>query len=340
MRLSIFVGARPNFVKAAPILRAAKNRSHECFLIHTGQHYDYDLNKSFFEDLCMQDPDYNFNISTSSDYGSYMSRMINNINSTSKYLSSDFSIVLGDTDSSLAAAIGSKKYGPLVHVEAGLRSKNISMREEYNRVLIDNISDILFCTENRGVDNLINEKLQGILVGNVMIDSIEFILNNFKNHNNIDEKYAVLTIHRSEKSLFDLRALANNIKRIADNLLIIFPMHPRLNAHRKLFLHDNIRIVNSMRYSDFVFLLASASCVFTDSGGVQEETSFLGTPCFTLRDETERPITVELGTNSVVGKTGTDYFSLRKCNKKGKKIPFWDGKASERIISYLEKECL
>lgn len=337
MRISIFVGARPNFVKAAPLLRAAEARDHECFLIHTGQHYDYSLNTSFFEDLCIKIPDYNFNIVTSNDYGSYMSKMIQSAAAVSKELSPDFSIVVGDTDSSLAAAVGANVCTPLVHVEAGLRSRNIAMREEYNRVLIDNISDVRFCTEKSAITNLEKEGLSGILVGNVMIDSVAFMLGNGGGERAENTEYAVLTIHRAEKSEGDLVALADNIKRIANFTVILFPMHPRLASYAGVFKHKNIKILSPLRYAEFVHFIKNAKCVFTDSGGIQEETSFLGVPCFTLRDETERPITVELGTNTIIGKTGTGYFSVSDKYKTGRSIPFWDGKASDRIIEYLER---
>lgn len=329
MKIVITVGARPNFVKAAPIIKELKRKGHLYTLIHTGQHYDYEMSKVFFEDLEIPDPQFHLE-------GMQRERYVHAIKEIARLEKPDFSIVLGDTDSSLAAALGTSRVCKTVHVEAGLRSRNLKMREELNRIVIDHISDIHFCTEISAVKNLCDEGITGILVGNVMIDTLRMMINkDLENVNFEYRNYGVLTIHRMEKDRKTLERIFRRIKKITEEYQIIFPVHPRMEKYSDLYKDIGLTIVKPMRYVEFVNLVNLADFIITDSGGVQEEASYLNVPCFTIRDETERPITVTHGTNKIVYEDARG-LKINKTEPEEKEIPMWDGKTSQRIISFLE----
>lgn len=336
MKIFITVGARPNIVKAAPLVREAEKRDIEYVLLHTGQHYDYEMSKVFFEDLDIPDPDVHMGQIKKEKQVKIMREIINNERP-------DFSIVFGDTDSSLYAALASCKVCKIAHVEAGLRSWNMKMKEETNRIIIDQLSDIHFCTERSGMTNIYNEGYYGVLVGNIMIDSLVYMMKKDTKINNRHGDYGVLTIHRSEKSFSEMSKLFKVIENICKSKKIIFPVHPRMKRYEDLYRYiNNLYKVDPMGYSDFINLINLSDFVITDSGGVQEETSFLCVPCFTARDETERPVTVSNGTNCIVGNILQDFDSMfdkhiqKLKDRKEFNIPMWDGKTSERIISQLE----
>jgi len=336
MKIVITVGARPNFVKAAPLVREATKRGNECILIHTGQHYDNEMDKVFFKELDIPEPDFQL-------YGVPRSRYVHAIKKTIRMIKPDYSIVLGDTDSSLAAALASCKICKTVHIEAGLRSGNRKMKEEFNRVVIDHVSDIHFCTEISAVKNLCAEGISGILVGNVMIDTLSWALEKRINMKakqvvDINGKYGLLTIHRSEKTDEDIRKLFDNIEvYLSGHIQIIFPVHPRMKKYEEIYANcPRIIPVPPLGYFEFIDLLNLAEFVITDSGGVQEESSFLGVPCYTIRDETERPVTVTHGTNKIVGIDARNLPPEYITRDYEKEIPMWDGKTSERIISFLK----
>jgi UDP-N-acetylglucosamine 2-epimerase (non-hydrolysing) len=359
IKCAIVVGARPNFVKAAPLISEMKRRS-EIFspvLIHTGQHYDALMSKTFFDELGLENPDYNLGIGSGS-HATQTAKAMLELEPLLIKLLPDLVITLGDVNSTLAAAlVASKLLIPTAHVEAGLRSGDRTMPEEINRIATDSISDLLFATSEDAVENLCNEGIPRekiFLVGNVMIDTMLQHLVRAKERKTFarfgleEFGYAVATIHRP--SNVDNRQRLNEVisllGEIAAGVKIIFPAHPRTQAmieKEAIRIPENVEIINPLGYTDFLGLMAYSRFVLTDSGGIQEETSVLGIPCLTIRDNTERPITVKLGTNRVVGKDHQKVLSavkeiLQSCHPpfQMKEIPFWDGRASERICNVIE----
>jgi UDP-N-acetylglucosamine 2-epimerase (non-hydrolysing) len=358
--ISLIIGARPNFMKIAPIVRALKNTS-EFFtyrLIHTGQHINKEMSEVFLDELGIPEPDAYLNGSGKTQSEQTAKIMVNFEKECSKFRS-DIILVVGDINSSLACAIVAKKmHIKLVHVEAGLRSGDRDMPEEINRILIDSITDKYFVTEPEAIKNLINEghNIDKIhYVGNVMIDNLFFQkekLNNLPSVNfstsklkNKLNRYAVVTLHRpfnvDNKDI--LAGIVDSLNQISLSLPIIFPVHPRTRKNINKFkikFNDNIFLTKPLSYLEFLNLWQDSDMVLTDSGGLQEETTALGVRCITIRNNTERPITVEKGTNILAGVAPNDILrAFNKANEKKiikiNKIELWDGNAALRIIDNL-----
>lgn len=366
VKVAIIVGARPNFMKAAPILKAMKqNGSFEPVLIHTGQHYDALMSDVFFKDLDMPAPDIFLGIGS----GTHAEQTAKIMLAKEKYLiemKPDLVLVVGDVNSTLAAALTAAKLNiPVAHVEAGLRSGDRTMPEEINRLLTDQISDLLFTTEPSGAENL---KREGVapekihFVGNTMIDSLIQNLPKIENSKILEKlnlqkgKYAALTLHRpsnvdTKEGLEKIfQALEPVLKKIASqNMSVVFPVHPRTRAKIAEFFPQlqlvGLIFTEPLGYSEFIKLVQLSRFTITDSGGIQEETSVLGVPCLTLRNSTERPITIEVGTNTLItdqelsrGKLQAEVDKILSGQYKQGKIPdLWDGKAAERIVAILSK---
>ena len=359
MKILLAVGTRPNFVKIASIIRAIEKTDIEYVLVHTGQHYDPAMSRSFFEELDIPEP--HVNLRQSLDTYIAFGTMMNIFDLTLDKISPDMVVVVGDVDSTFACALVAARKGiKVVHVEAGLRSLDRTMKEEINRILTDSISDLFFTTEEMANYNLLREGKDMnriFFVGNVMIDSLKYIQEKTKNESVSfdvkEKKYGVVTLHRPSNVDNEeiLEALLDTLYNISKNLRLIFPLHPRVKRNIALFglkdkmesLSDNIIIADPLGYSEMIRLMKMARLVITDSGGVQEETTYLNVPCLTVRENTERPITVDLGTNILVGR------DMRVLEDNARKIifgevkegcipPLWDGHAAERIVTILEKE--
>lgn len=358
------VGARPNFMKMAPILRAmaAHTPPLPVLLVHTGQHYDKDMSDRLFEDLRLPRPDVNLEVgsATHAVQTAEVMRRFEPIVDTHK---PSCVVVVGDVNSTLACSLVAVKKGvPVAHIEAGLRSYDRAMPEEINRILTDQISDRLYLTERSAQDNLAREGIPAervAFVGNVMIDSVVFGRANAPKAQStlqahaVDPKfldhpagYGVVTLHRPSNvdDADTLRALLGVLGEVAADLPLVFALHPRTRGNIERFgltdLMDPARMVMlpPQGYLDMLGLMAGATVVLTDSGGLQEETTALGVPCLTLRENTERPITVEQGTNLLVGRDrGTILASMQDIlggrGKRGRVPEFWDGRAAERIAA-------
>lgn len=356
MLIHIIAGARPNFIKIASLIHAIENvkKPIKYRLVHTGQHYHKGLSKAFFDDFNLPEPDINFNTGSGTASEQTGAIMI----AYEKFLlveKPDFCIVVGDVTSSMACAVTAKKMKVrVVHIEAGLRSYDWNMPEEINRVIIDSIADYLFTTTQNAANLLIGEGKsndQIFFVGNTMIDTLLKFQSKFKKppiwddenlkHNN----YLVLTLHRPSNvdDPSNLKKIIDTIISNTKNLPIIFPVHPRtLKFFDSLEIKGKICPTEPMSYLEFNYLVKHSKAVITDSGGITEETTVLGIPCITLRNNTERPETVNLGTNELVGtNTSALISSLEKLFnnnwKKGSIPEKWDGKAGERIITLLSK---
>ena len=352
------VGARPNFMKIAPIHKAFQkfNKKILHLICHTGQHYDETMSKIFFDDLELPKPDFYLGVGS----GSHAEQTAKIMIEFEKILikeKPDLVIVVGDVNSTIACSLtASKLHIKVAHVEAGLRSYDRLMPEEINRVLTDSIADYLFVTEKSGVENLSKEgvdqdKIE--FVGNVMIDSLIYYLPKAKNSNILDQlnlvrnKYVLVTLHRPTNVdiLDQALRLKKLLNRIAEERKVIFPMHPRTRNNWESFgiiekLNSNIILTEPLGYIDFLNIIKNAELILTDSGGIQEESTYLQVQCITLRDSTERPVTVELGTNQLLGNNldlaeQTAIEVLNGKIKKGKVPELWDGNASERIVAKL-----
>jgi len=358
MKITIVAGARPNFIKIAPIIRAIQKRESEgaaiAFrLVHTGQHYDKNLSDTFFEELNIPQPHSNLEVKSGSQSQqtaaimvAFEQELIQN--------PCDLVLVVGDVNSTMACAIVAKKLNVKVaHVEAGIRSGDMTMPEEINRIVTDSITDYFFTTSETASQNLLKygaDPKQIHFVGNVMIDTLTQNLERIQKPD-FWEKYAletgnyiILTLHRPsnvdeeqslQKLLLGIDALANGKK-------VIFPVHPRTKAilENTNLEFKNIIYAEPQGYLAFMYLIKNSFAVITDSGGISEETTVLGIPCFTMRENTERPETQTIGTNTLVGisleKLEKEFNLFLKNGKRESGIPeLWDGKASERIIEIL-----
>ena len=343
------VGARPNFVKAAPVLRAIRERGMRQTLVHTGQHYDGNMSDVFFTQLDIPEPDFNLEVGSGS-HASQTAEIMRRFEPVVLERKPDLTLVYGDVNSTVAAAlVCSKLLIPVGHVEAGLRSFDRTMPEEINRIVTDRLSDVLFTPSEDGDANLLREgvpKERIHFVGNVMIDSLIRLLPAARNcpKNGFPERFALVTLHRpSNVDDFEtLRELLNALARVSKDLNIVFPVHPRTRQRITEFGIDsqNLRLLDPLPYIEFLSLQTRAAVVITDSGGIQEETTYLGVPCLTLRPNTERPITVTSGTNILVGDDrGRLIAELGKImegkQKKGVTPPLWDGRTGERIANIL-----
>jgi UDP-N-acetylglucosamine 2-epimerase (non-hydrolysing) len=359
MHILHVVGARPNFMKAAPVLRALMTFPEvQQTLVHTGQHYDSVMSDVFFQQLGMPEPDVNLGVG-SGTHAQQTAAVMQGFEPVLRQYRPSLVLVYGDVNSTLAAALVCSKLGVAVgHVEAGLRSYDRNMPEEINRLLTDQIAELLFTPSADANDNLIREGLDPgrvHLVGNVMIDSLVRLLPSTEQlfPENVTEPYALVTLHRPSNvdDLDWLRELLEALSDISSHLGIVFPVHPRTRDRLNELGFCNpagsrLRIVDPLPYLEFIALQRRALVVITDSGGIQEETTFLGVPCLTVRENTERPVTVTLGTNQLVGR---DVSRLKRVvgdlmqivlgtttrREDSTLIPLWDGHAAERIAQIV-----
>lgn len=357
-KITIIAGARPNFMKIAPIIHAfnkvnEKQKKINFRLVHTGQHFDHKMSATFFEELNIPKPDVNLNINGGSQAEQTAGIMI----AFEKELidnPADIVLVVGDVTSTMACAIVAKKLNTKVaHIEAGIRSRDLSMPEEINRMVTDSITDYFFTTSQNANHNLRKAGIDDnaiFFVGNVMIDTLFANIEKFKKPELFDtlklkdKEYFVITLHRpanvdeSQKLKQLITEIVNNVK----GLPIIFPIHPRTYKIIESFDIDsnNFHLVEPLGYLEFNYLVKNAKAVITDSGGITEETTMMNIPCLTLRDNTERPETCEIGTNELIGTNPNNIApALKKLFmgewKKGGKPELWDGNAAERIVEKL-----
>lgn len=368
MKIINVVGARPNFIKIAPLMNEYRRyKNIDAILVHTGQHYDDEMSNLFFNDLGIPEPDINLNVGSCS-HAVQTAEIMKRFEPVIIDYKPDLVVVVGDVNSTIACGLVTTKLNiKLAHVEAGLRSFDRSMPEEINRILTDTISDMLFCTEQSGVDNLLAEGIAPdkiYMVGHVMIDTLlshlekarqSSILEDLQQRDCLnDDDYAVLTLHRPsnvDNPLVFSRIL-DALEVIQMDMPVLFPAHPRtrkniscLGLQTKIDSLKNLHMLDPVGYLDFLRLQANARVVLTDSGGIQEETTILKVPCITLRENTERPITVTIGSNQVAGtdtgKILTAYKNALSGNYREPQIPpLWDGKAAERIVNIFNQKVL
>jgi len=358
MRIHVVAGARPNFMKAAPLCRAAGAAGIEARLIHTGQHYDEGMSQVFFDELGLPAPHKHLGVG-SGTHGQVTARCLERLESVFDQERPDWVLVVGDVNSTAAGALAAVKLGiRCAHVEAGLRSFDRTMPEEINRMVTDAICDALFVSEPAGVENLEREghpRERIHLVGNVMIDTLERFLPKAKERRTArslgleEGGYALLTLHRPSNvdAAGDLDALIDKLAWTQERLPVLFPLHPRtrtrleeLGRMARLEALPDLKLTEPVGYLDFLSLMTTARVVLTDSGGIQEETTVLGVPCLTLRDNTERPITCDQGTNRLVGARGDALPEaltaiLDGASVSGRRPDLWDGHAAERIMVAL-----
>lgn len=363
MKIISVVGARPNFMKVAPLHRVFHEQEAitESLIVHTGQHYDEKMSDVFFQQLGLPRPDRYLGVGSAS-HAQQTARVMTAFEEVVEEEAPDLVLVVGDVNSTLACSlVATKMHIPVAHVEAGLRSRDRRMPEEINRLLTDTIAEFLFVTEQDGVDNL---KAEGVsderifFVGNVMIDSLVFFQERAAQTGIVEKlklmpsRYAVMTMHRPSNvdRQEGLTRLVETIECIADLVPLVFPMHPRTrNRFDKFGLADRLHAVDDLilleplGYLEFLRLMEEAGVVVTDSGGIQEETTFLQVPCLTLRDSTERPITITQGTNELMDLEPRNVEQRVREILSGERpdgqIPEkWDGKAAERIAEHIEKK--
>lgn len=364
MKLILVAGARPNFMKVAPIMRALRARGAapglEWRLVHTGQHYDHGMSKVFFEELEIPEPDYDLGCGSGS-HAEQTAKVMVEFEKVCRREAPDVAVVVGDVNSTLACSVTARKLGTHVaHVEAGLRSRDWGMPEEINRVVTDAVADLLFVSERSGLENLAAEgRHDGVhFVGNVMVDTLLHQLRRLEAAGagvrpSSWEKsgdYAVVTLHRPSNvdDAGALRGLLEALAEISRAMPVAFPAHPRTRSRivefglGGLLEGDGARIclMDPLPYMSFLDIWKDAALVLTDSGGLQEETTALGVPCFTVRENTERPITIEQGTNVLVGTSKEGILGAWRRfrggeTKQGRVPELWDGRAAERIVDVL-----
>ena len=372
LRIMSIVGARPNMMKVAPLI--AELRQHEEIepvLVHTGQHYDYSMSQVFFDQLRVPPPDYNLGVGSGTHYAQ-TAEIMRKFGELVQQDRPDMVLVAGDVNSTIACAlVAAKERIPVAHVEAGLRSFDRTMPEEINRILTDALADLLFTTEESANRNLANEGVapgKVFFVGNLMIDSLVRALkipweSSLRSQLGLDDKpYAVLTLHRPSNvdNADQLRCTLEAIAEVAQRIAVVFPAHPRTARNIEAAGLSSARIWNGgplpgpglwmmppASYLDFLDLIRHAVMVITDSGGVQEETTFLGVPCLTCRDNTERPVTVSMGTNRVVGCDPRHLLfaalevleSAPRNRARSARLrpPLWDGRTASRIVRILKE---
>ncbi|MGB8580383.1 MAG: UDP-N-acetylglucosamine 2-epimerase (non-hydrolyzing) [Candidatus Sulfotelmatobacter sp.] len=351
MHILHVVGARPNFMKAAPVLHALRKKSGmKQTLVHTGQHYDANMSDIFFSQLEIPSPDANLGVGSGS-HAQQTAEIMSRFEPVVVERKPDVVLVYGDVNSTVAAALVSAKLGFRVgHVEAGLRSFDWSMPEEINRVVTDRLADLLFTPSEDGDTNLAQEGVPAekiFRVGNVMIDSLVRLLPAAMRgpKNGFPKRYALVTLHRPSNvdDSKSLKSILQSLLEIHQDLAVVFPVHPRTRQRIEEFGFSagNLHLTGPLPYVEFLALQHGAAVVITDSGGIQEETTYMGVPCLTVRNNTERPVTVTLGTNVIVGQE-RDKLSLELSKilagkgKKGTIPPLWDGHAGERIADVLQ----
>jgi len=363
MLVYLIAGARPNFMKISPIyLESLKHKEIECKIVHTGQHYDYEMSQSFFDDLEIPEPSFYLNAG-SGTHAVQTAKIMEGFEQLCLRKPPDLIIVVGDVNSTLACSIVAKKLLiDVAHVEAGLRSFDHSMPEEINRIVTDSISDLFFVTEESGIENLKKEGKQDdqiFFVGNVMIDNLYHQLKKIDDgfHKKVKHlskyseigDYIFLTLHRpsnvDKKAQFE--AIISAINQISDAYPIIFPVHPRTKMKIEEFnvkFPERVHLLPPLRFRESLFIWKEAVLVMTDSGGLQEETTALGIPCMTLRENTERPITLEKGTNVLAGTTKDSILSsfndcIHMRRIENKPVPDkWDGRAAQRIWEIIKTD--
>ncbi len=365
-RIAIIAGARPNFIKIAPVIREINNQaSFDYFLVHTGQHYDIKMSEVFFFELGIPKPDINLGVGSLSNTAQ-RAKIMEKMETVCLKERPDLVVVVGDVNSTIGAALAAVEFGiPVAHIEAGLRSFDLTMPEEINRILTDRLSHYLFVTEESGVHNLKEEGVASqriFFVGNVMIDNLLYQMPYIESASVSVPKqpYMVVTLHRPSNvdTKNELRTLIRTLRDISRKVPLIFPIHPRtlkninkfhIDAGREIALHDlekiespGIYLLTPLGYNEFLKLVKESIGIITDSGGIQEETTYLGIPCLTIRRNTERPVTIEKGTNILIGsnvellkKSVQDILSGNP--KRGEIPPLWDGKTTSRILTILDE---
>jgi UDP-N-acetylglucosamine 2-epimerase (non-hydrolysing) len=362
MKILLVAGARPNFMKVAPLLHECERREGiQSLLVHTGQHYDEVLSNIFFRELGIRAADYELRVGSGS-HAEQTAEIMRRFEPVCHAEKPDVVVVVGDVNSTMAVALVAVKLGiPVAHVEAGLRSFDRGMPEEINRIVTDAVASLHFTTEPSANHNLRSEGVPEDrihLVGNVMIDTLMIcreraarstILKDLGlcNGSHGPEPYGVVTLHRpgNVDDAAQLSSFVNALCQISEDLPLIFPVHPRTSGvldrlARRPGKNTRLRMLQPLGYLDFLQLLAHARLVITDSGGIQEETTILQVPCLTVRDNTERPITIACGWNRLVGTNAASLLSacqqeLAQQPRVGRRPPLWDGKASQRIIDIL-----
>jgi UDP-N-acetylglucosamine 2-epimerase (non-hydrolysing) len=343
-------GARPNFMKLAPLVRVlGSDPDFEVILVHTGQHYDEKMSGAFFRELAIPNPNYHLEVGSGS-HAQQTAEIIRRFEPVVEKERPAAVVVVGDVNSTMAAAIVAKKLGVgLIHVEAGLRSFDRTMPEEINRIVTDSITDLYLVTEESGRRNLLREGASEDsirLVGNLMIDSLRANLEKAQRESTIRETlglegdlYGLVTLHRPANvdEPAQLSEIFGALEAISESVTLCFPVHPRTWARLEamgVVAGGRLRLTEPLGYMDFLNLMAGAAVVLTDSGGIQEETTVLGVPCLTLRENTERPVTVEQGTNLLAGTSRASilaaWMELRARPKRGRGPALWDGQAAER----------
>ncbi len=354
MRILYVVGTRPNFVKTAPVIGALRARLPEGrhAIVHTGQHYDRLMSEVFLEELGVPAPDHMLEVGSGS-HAAMTARTMERLEPVLEEESPDLAIVPGDVNSTLAATLTAVKMGiPVAHVESGLRSFDMTMPEEINRIVADRFSELLFLHSEEAAENL---RAEGIaaermhMVGNTMIDTLVALESRFRAAGAATKlglepgSYALVTLHRP--ALVDGPLLPETVAQLAAlgrEMPVVFPVHPRTRKMMESIDsdHPGLRLIEPLGYLDFLSLLADAGAVLTDSGGIQEETTYLGIPCFTLRDNTERPVTVHAGTNTLLGLdpaaiAGIPSALAARGDAPSEPPPLWDGHAAERIADII-----
>jgi len=354
IRILCVAGARPNFMKLAPLVAAlGRDPGFAPFIVHTGQHYDDQMSGQFFRDLAMPAPKHNLTVGSGS-HAQQTAEILRRFEPVVLEELPDAVLVVGDVNSTMACALVAKKLQiPVIHVEAGLRSFDRGMPEEINRLVTDAISDLLLVTEESGRRNLIAEGVPAdriFLVGNLMIDSLRANINNARQSGILErigakpKSYGLVTLHRPSNvdDPDHLAELVDTLSVIAGEVPLYLPVHPRTRARmteHKLTLHPEIHLTDPLGYLDFLWLMSNSSIVLTDSGGIQEETTALGVPCLTLRDNTERPATIDEGTNILAGTRKSSILSawsqMKQSPKAGRLPKYWDGSAAGRCVEVL-----
>lgn len=359
-KIHLIAAARPNFMKIAPLYHELKkHQEFEPLIVHTGQHYDKNMSDTFFEDLQLPSPHFHLGVGGGS-HAEQVGKVMIEYEALCLKERPDLVIVVGDVNATMACAITAKKLLlPVAHLEAGLRSFDMTMPEEINRMVTDAIVDYFWTPSVDGNENLLKsgiDKSKITLVGNIMIDSLEMMrdkieaVNNYQKLKLRDNEYVVMTLHRPSNvdDADKLRRLLLAIKEVAKLRKIVFPIHPRTKKSIEDFgclelLHDeNIIVCEPLGYMDFMNLVLHCKYVITDSGGVQEETTYLKKPCLTLRDNTERPITVTMGSNTLISIDGLleNVFKIESGNYKNSLVPeLWDGRSANRICDLVVGIC-
>lgn len=354
MKILHVVGARPNYMKVAPIMLQMDKHpdQFEQILIHTGQHYDANMSDVFFEDLSLKSPDYFLGVGSGS-HSYQTARIMLAFEPIAQETQPDLTLVVGDVNSTLACALVCAKLGiPIAHVEAGLRAFDRTMPEEINRILTDQISDVLFTPSIEAETNLLREGISSNkihFVGNVMIDTLVQLLplaaqrwQHWENQLG-DHPFALVTLHRPSNvdNPQQLQKIVSGLVELSQSIQIVFPVHPRTKQRLDISgtdLGENISLMDPLGYLDFLALESHAALVITDSGGVQEETTYLGRPCLTIRPNTERPITITHGTNQLVeveNLVARSQETMASSTKMMRPPDLWDGQTAQRIVKTI-----